>query len=959
MSTERDVISAFRRTALRYPDNAAIVTDGRTDVTYAELDAAVMRIAAVLRAKGIGHGKIVAISIEKSWEYVAAVLGTWAAGGAFMPLPPNLPAERRNFQLTDAEPSLVITEIDSLMSVGASAENLPVAPRAEDLAYIIYTSGSSGRPKGVMVPHAGLLGVLEDQIKLFKFGPDSRSLFLLSMGFDASISDIGTTLLSGAALYIETGERIETVAHLNEIMTKRGITHVDLPPSLLGFLDPDQPPPSLRTMVIGGESASDDLVRTWASRVRLVNVYGPTEATICTSAVVCDRAWDGPNIGKPIAGMRYVIVDGELWITGPGLAIGYLHNDALNRERFVFHGGKRYYRTGDNVRQKGRKIYFVGRRDRQVKVSGQLVAPEEIEAQLLSHDAVTDAVVIAVSIDGTMDTSGSRTRLTAFIETAESLTDNDLGSHLKKRLPDWMTPHRFVFLKALPRNTSGKKDLAKLRAMAAASESAPATAEAADELERRILEIWQGVLGRQIGLDDDFFAFGGDSLAVLQAVTAAEKRGLAVPIGLMIANPTVRALASRLHAHSEDTKSDGRSAEGFAADFELTPEWRKKVSVAALLPPSADGRIFITGATGFLGSHLLAQLLLLTDRSITVLVRAASADAGLARVMRACQKYGVMVRDEDKPRIEVLLGDILAPSFGLAPVVWKKLATDVSEIYHCAAIVNMVLRYEDLRAANVDGVKEIARLAMTGARKKLNYASTLSVFVATDRNTGTALERDDLSATRKIYGGYAQSKWAAERFLREIPEEALSANIFRFGLITGDSVTGASSSHDFLLMFVRGLIALGSAPDGDHESLRLDVTPIDFAAKAMAIIGQGSPRGYYHVANRGGFSLKMILDALQARGVDIKIMEAKQWRDEIVRRSLDADASAAFAALCRLSPDRASFERLRGMDLFQATDMVFDTKNTDAALRGSGVVIPAPDRALLDRYLATAITSPS
>ncbi|MDP3985682.1 MAG: non-ribosomal peptide synthetase [bacterium] len=956
-SAPRDVISAFRAIARRYPDHAAVVTDGRVSVTYAELDTAIMHIAAGLQAKGIGSGKLVAITIEKSWQYIAAVLGTWAAGAAFMPLPAGLPEERKKFQLTDAAPDIVLNNIDDLLEGAQKSESISVVPQSENLAYIIYTSGSTGQPKGVMVSHTGLHRVFADQIKLFRLGPKSRSLFLLSTAFDASLSDIGTALLSGAALCIETGDRLSTAARMREILEGRGITYVDLPPSLLGLLDAERLPRSLKTITIGGEAVSEEVVRKFAAQVRLVNVYGPTEATICSSAVVCTPSWKGPDIGKPIAGMEYRVVDeqgqdvpagtiGELWIAGPGLALGYLHNDALNRERFVLQGRKRYYRTGDLVRRKGAKTFFVGRRDRQVKVSGQLVAPEEIEMRIMAYAGVSDSAVFAMS--NPVDT---RTALTACVEAATSIQEEDLHSHLKKYLPAWMVPHHIIFFDHFPRGASGKKDLGALQKLVQDLPHTENQPQAMDYIEAQLAEIWSDVLGKSVGLDQKFFALGGDSLAVLQVVTTAERRGLSVPIGLMVGAVTVRSMAGLLRSKTASTKSDGRSATDFATAFALTPAEEKMARAATSLPVRENGRILITGATGFLGSRLLHELLRTTDRSFVVLIRAASAEDGLAKLKRACIRYEILLQPNDFERIEILTGDISAPHLGLAEDAWRKTAFDVSEIYHAAAIVNMVLPYAELKAANVDGVKEIAALAMTGARKKINYASTLSVFVATDRNAGIAREEDDLSKTQIIYGGYAQSKWVAERFLQQFSPEELPVNVFRFGLITGDAKTGRASDHDYLEMFVRGLVALGSVPEGNHESLQLDATPIDFAARAMSNIGQHSQSGCYHVANRGGFSLAMIIDALRDRGFEIKTVPAESWAKKFGSKALGVESSAAFAALCRLLPNHESFERLRGMDLFQATGIIFDANHTDAALRDTEITIPAPDRSLLDRYL--------
>ena len=260
------------------PDNIAVETNGEDFVTYADLKNRAFSIATYLKEHGVQNGNLVALSIEKSSDYIAALLGCWFAGAAFMPLDPCMPPERRNFILEDAKPHFILNKED-IPSV-KPAPFSPVSYDSDMLAYVIYTSGSTGQPKGVMVPHRGILNCLETQIKEFAVKPESRSLFYLSVNFDASLSDIGTALLSGATLVIESGSALENAEKLAEIIRDRTITHMDIPPSLLRLLKTEDMPDSLETVIIGGEACPIETVRQWAEHVRLVNVYGPTEATI-------------------------------------------------------------------------------------------------------------------------------------------------------------------------------------------------------------------------------------------------------------------------------------------------------------------------------------------------------------------------------------------------------------------------------------------------------------------------------------------------------------------------------------------------------------------------------------------------------------------------------------------------------------------------------------------------------
>jgi thioester reductase-like protein len=276
-----------------------------------------------------------------------------------------------------------------------------------------------------------------------------------------------------------------------------------------------------------------------------------------------------------------------------------------------------------------------------------------------------------------------------------------------------------------------------------------------------------------------------------------------------------------------------------------------------------------------------------------------------------------------------------------------QLCCSIASIYHCAAEVNMIKSYDQMQPTNVDGTKEIVRLASTKTLKKIHYASTLSVFVATDQNKGVCTENDRLENTNIVYGGYAQTKWAAEYYLNL--QDHLEINIFRFGLITGHSKTGAYAQHDYLEMFVKGMRKISSIPETNLSSLYLDATPVDYVAKAMVCISNKNQPQCYHIANTQGFSLGMIINEMQKHGVSINKVNSDTW--QLNANHSDPEVAAAYMALCRLLPNEESFDRYRAMDLFQATDVRFDQKNTLEALKDKGISCPKADVSLLKLYM--------
>ena len=783
-------IERLRAVAAEHADRAALLTRGAEAVTYREL----MRRAGAFAAR-IRPGELVPLEAVRSAEFVVGVVGCWTAGAAFLPIDPRWPAGRRAFVASD------------------SAVSLPPG-----VAYCIYTSGSTGRPKGVLVGHGGIVNLIDAQIPAFALEPGSRVLWVLSPAFDASVSDVGTALLSGSALLIEPGDELRDPAKLTLLLHARRVTHIDLPPAVLRVLDIDAMPDSLRTVVIGGEPAPVEVARRWAARFRVVNVYGPTETTVCSSLCVIDPAtWTEPLLGRPIPNVGYHVIGGELYIGGVGLALGYLNRPELDAAKFVAVGGVRMYRTGDRVRVRpDGEFLFLGRADRQFKLRGQLVEPDEVEARLREIPGVRDAAAFKRG-----------NALVAAVVGDSALSHAAVCEHTAKSLPPWMVPGVVEFVPGLPRTSSGKVDYPAL-------EAAP-------------------------GED------GMDSLAVFEAIASRGGAGV-MP-------------AAELEADARDV---------LAAVANPERERRGEAQHPVAHAPGSPPTIFLTGATGFLGSWLLRELLARTSAEVVCLVRDPS-------------------RLPPSPRVRAVVGDLERPRFGLPEREWDALAAAVDCVHHCAAWVNGVLPYSVLRGANVLGTAEVLRFVQTGRLKRFHYVSTLSVFVDTDRNTGVALEDDDLTATDWVRGGYAQSKWAAERFVRL---SGVPASIYRLGLVTGDTATGKMPARDELSLFLRALAAAGEYPAGVNPLI--DITPVNFAAGAVARLSLGEP-GTFHVANPRPAALADVVAAMRDNGVSLV----------------------------------ARPESTLGLGAFRATGITFEMRH--------GLACPEADRELLGKYVRSAL----
>ncbi len=898
----------FLKIVDKYSERPAIVDNNKT-LTYIELAKLAAKLGEKLKQNGVTYETPVGLSIDKSAEYIIALLAVWYAGGAFVPMPTCLPKDRQEIIKHETNMQHILTAQD-IDSTGYQLKSFaPVAVKDDTLAYIIYTSGSTGKPKGVMVEHRGIVPFINEQKKAFQTDENSRYLFYLSIGFDASISDIGVTLLSGSALVIAEPEKLKDGVELINLMHEQEITHADIPPALLKIIDPVKMPSCLETIIIGGEVCPPETIRNWANKHRIINVYGPTEATVCTSLILCSaNTWDKPLIGEPMAHVKYRTMNEELYIGGNCLARGYLNEAILTDEKFVLLDNERFYKTGDKVlKHSNNSIEFLGRIDRQFKLRGQLIEPEEIEMCLKQHSDINKIAVLKRSIK-----KNGADALIAFITVKKK--PKNLDDFLKKSLPSWMIPQHIEMVEKLPETITGKIDYTALKTKAlnyvVKNKTMPTT-----KTEQILYDIWKKILKHDdFGINDSFFSVGGDSLNAMNLTIEAEKQDVFLPIPLIISKQSIHNMAKSI-----DNGNDYNGAiacDTLKKDVAFNDEWLSLFSSASKRKTNdmpEPKNIFITGATGFLGGYLLKELLDQTTAEIYCLIRAENDAKAYARLSNT------------NKRIHIISGDLAKTHFGLDKNKWEELTEKIDTIYHCAAWVNIVQPYEAMRSSNISGTLEVLRLACTGQRKHIHYASTLSVFVATDKNTGTAMEADKLQNTKYVYGGYAQTKWAAEYMLLQVPENVCTITNYRFGLITGDTKTGKAPQNDLFGMFIKGIKSLGVMPK-IAPKIAVDITPIDYASKAMAHLSLHGKNKIYHIANKEPLTLTKLLKAIKKECPDIKTLSEMDWDLYFENRDLEANEAATYLSLCR---NNDSYIQHRTMDLFQATDIYFDTQNTD------------------------------
>jgi amino acid adenylation domain-containing protein len=582
---EKTVAQIFEEVAAATP-NAVAVVFGDQQLTYTELNARANRVADKLRGLGVRPETMVGCCIERSLELAIAFIGVLKAGGAYVPLDPSYPKERFDFTLEDTRTPVMLTQkslvstvlagrkltalcVDEIAAASPNGTDANPAPAGEptSLAYVMYTSGSTGQPKGVMVENRAIVRLVRNT-NFCEFGPEQAFLQFAPVSFDASTLEIWGPLLNGGRL-VMMQPQASSLEDLGRTIRKHGVNSIWLTAGLFHLmveqrLEDLRP---IRQLLAGGDVLSARHVRMVLENLpdcRLINGYGPTENTTFTCCHTMrhgERVPESVPVGRPISNTQVYILDeemrpleagktGELYAAGDGVARGYLNNPDATAEKFVLNPfvereGERMYRTGDLARWRDDGVVeFLGRIDNQVKILGHRIEPSEVETVLQMNPGVSQVCVVAHA-----DESGSK-QLVAYFVAASGAAPSaaDLRTFLSGKLPHYMIPARFISLAAFPLSPNGKVDRAALPApMATAGVNTPDAAPST-QLEQTLAELWQRILRvERVGLDDNFFDLGGDSLMIVAVHSNLQKTFAAeIPVTDLFEFTTIRTLARHL-----------------------------------------------------------------------------------------------------------------------------------------------------------------------------------------------------------------------------------------------------------------------------------------------------------------------------------------------------------------------------------------------------------------------------
>ncbi|MGN0621073.1 MAG: amino acid adenylation domain-containing protein [Porcipelethomonas sp.] len=908
----------FRKQATQTPDRIALVFEGK-QFTYRQLDEMSNSLAHYLHEeKGIKPNDIVPIISKRSWHVIVAMLGILKAGGAYTLIDSNYPAERIEYLVELCNSEIVLT-CGCEYTNGVRLESFdythnvnPIANcnKTTDLFCAIHTSGSTGTPKLTTLTHANISHYIKYSKYFFKDTEQTISTTIIT--FDAFIQETIVALCNDTTVVLCTDNEMTNQNSFETIIRQYNNSFLfQTPTKLLSYIRNSRDKEFIKHIscfVIGGEIFPDELfnlISEYNSDCKIYNIYGPTETTICaTTDDVIDEI--DITIGKPIANTQIYILDrnrnplpigvsGELCISGDGVGKGYLNRPELTAEKFIpnpFIEGKTMYCTGDLARwREDGELEYLGRIDTQVKIRGLRIELGEIESVMSSFGGIRLTAVTDKRDEN------NRQYLVGYYTAEREIDEKALRQHLSAKLPKYMVPNYFVHLSEMPMTASGKTDRKNLPlpdfTQAKNEYTAPKT-----ETEIRLCKLLEKLLGiEQVGVTDDFFELGGDSLKAIEYIAKAHNLGIEIALQNIFDYPTVRELCDFLNNGAE------KIARYTVSDFQKYQEILNRNVIDDNFVPQKKslGNVLLTGATGFLGAHILDNLMRNEADKIYCLVRSNSEDDRRGRIKETLQYYfGNKYDDEMGRRIIPVVGDITISDLS------DEIPYDVQTVIHTAATVKHYGSYQYFYDVNVQGTKNVVNFAKR-VNAKMIHISTLSVSgnsLADEFSIYRSKEEKNFYETSLFIGQplenvYIRSKFEAEMEVLNAILEGLDAKIVRVGNLTNrlsDSKFQPNYESNAFLTRFKAAVELGMFPE-HLLPLYAEFSPIDQTADGVVKIAQYADKQcVFHLNSNRPIYFTRLLKVFRQLDIKMELVSGEMFNNVLQQIARDSKTEYIYEA---------------------------------------------------------------
>ena len=918
----KTISQLFEEQVRKTPNRIAVVFENKK-LTYSELNEKSNQLANYLRCKNIQPNNIIGIMLPRSLELMIAILGVLKSGACYIPIDPTYPEKRIEYMLENSRAKYLITtnelynNIDFDNKINISNEeiyiqndtNLQNINNPEDLAYVIYTSGSTGLPKGVMLKHKNVTNLAAASNISIDFLKDDckykNMVSVTTISFDIFVFETLICLQKGLKIVIANEDEQRIPALLDKVIVKNDVQLIQTTPSIMQiFLDNIQDMPHLSNLQyvnLIGEPLSlrlrDSLLKL--NLKKIYNEYGPTETTVFSSLSDVTKCKE-IHIGVPIANTQMYVLDsclnplpvgvaGELYIAGDGVGNGYVGKADVTAKVYIknpFIPNSIMYKTGDLCKyDNDGNIYCMGRLDNQIKIRGLRIELEEIENKILEFPNILKAKVIKQSI-------GVREIISAYYISSKKIKASELRRHLYITLPKYMIPSYFTALDEFPYTPNGKIDKKALPIPNGVLPSdnsnyvAPKT-----DLEVKLVSIWEDILNtKPIGVKDNFFELGGDSILAMNLNIQLLKLTNKISYADIFEFPTISGLIKKIESNTKSRNKENLT--------DLSIKYYDLLEKSIILPkdvfPKSIGNIVLTGGTGYLGIHILAEFIKKEKGKLYVIVRKDPGQSVKDKLLNKLHYYfGNKYDKHINNRIFVVEGNVSEDGLGLNQQDLFNLGNSVNCIINCAAKVSHYGNYQDFYNSNVKSVSKLIELSNL-FNLKLFHISTLSVSGDNYVENHNDFSERDFYIGQSLSNVYIRSKFEAEKLVLDAIQNGTEAYILRLGNLMpriSDGKFQENIDENAFIERLKSFLRLGILPNSLNNN-HIEFTPVDCAAESiLKIIKYSNPKNIiYHIFNHNYLTTENLLNILSDIGIYIKLVKHDEFK-QLLKTILESSES--------------------------------------------------------------------
>ena len=905
---DKTIVDLFEEQVEKTPDNIAVVFEDQK-LTYRELNEKANQLARFLINNNIKHGDVIALRIDKSLEMIIGILAIIKSGACYLPMNLAYPEDRVKYMLEDSNCKILLTsqksnnisfnitsiniDLDNNNIYCGNMDNINIKLSPTDLLYIIYTSGSTGNPKGAMLCHKNIVRLMKNDNYLFDFSENDIWTMFHSVAFDFSVWEMYGALLYGGKLILVSDNIAKDPKLFLDLLRKEKVTILNQTPSYFYNLQDvecsfDTNNLHIRYIIFGGEALNPSLIKPWNNKypnTQLINMYGITETTVhVTFKKLSKKELNLPssNIGKPIPTLKVYVLDknlkiqpynasGQLCVAGDGLCLGYLNRPDLNSTKFInnpYIKDEIIYLSGDNASlSPNGDLFYEGRIDNQFKLRGFRIELDEIESKILSHPSISKCIVLPKKIDN------KDTQLIAYIVCKKDVSTSEIKNHIYGLLPTYMIPSHFVKLDSIPLTTNGKTDRKKLLSIDISLDNNTIYIAPRNTFEKDCISVVEDCLNiKGIGIDHNILDIGADSLTLMRISLDLLKKSYIVNIQDFYEYKTIRNISDNLNASKQISPYETANILfDFNEDF-------KQVK-------SPINNILLTGSTGFLGAHLLYDLIKNSSCCIYCLVRKKGKKTTLERLLEKLHYYFSSELDIFiSNRIKIIEGDISLNNFGLDQNSYDALSNTIDSVFHSAALVSHYGKSSVFQKMNVQGTNNIIDFCKK-SNAKLNYISTISVsgdYIPNKNEIVTFNEHCLYIGQNCNDNIYTKTKFDAEKLvINSIENNKISASIYRLGNITArysDLKFQENNYDNAFLNRLNSLLTLGIFPESYINRI-IDFSPVDYCSAIITKIALYSNcnNKIFHIFNHNTFKVSDLLEVLKKHNYQIKILSDAEF----------------------------------------------------------------------------------